>query len=174
MDKSRTDIDRIFDRGISDVERMPRKTLSEAEIAAAAAVSKSGAGVFLLSHSKEILLCTLSFAAGCLVMIAVLHLSVPKPSEPQTDATIITKDTVALMKEPSVTVVETESTTSLHMDRTISQSDNPTSNVIRSTPHITRPKSKDPVVVRKTITKHDTVLQRENIVVKDTVYLFTN
>lgn len=174
MNKSRTDIDRIFERGVSDVERTPRKTLSETEIAAVAAAAKSGAGVFLISHSREILLCALSFAAGCLVMIAVLHFSVPKPSEPQTDATIITKDTVALMKEPSVTVAETVCTPPLQMDRTITQSDNPTSKVIHHTSNITRPTSKDPVVVRKTITKHDTVLQRENIVVKDTVYLFTN
>ena len=174
MKNSRTDIDNLFEQGVSDVSRAPRKMLTEEQIKAAAAASKSGAGIWLLSHAKEMLIGVVSFVAGCLVMIAVLHFSVPKPSEPQTDATIITKDTVALMKEPSVTVVETESTPSLHMDRTISQSDNPTSNVIRSTPHITRPKSKDPVVVRKTITKHDTVLQRENIVVKDTVYLFTN
>lgn len=161
----------MYAEAASSLERMPQKPLSEEQITAAANASKSGAGVFLVSHLKEFVLCAASFLAGCLVMGTVLHFANPEPCETQSDATIITKDTVALMKEPSVTVVETVSTPSLQMDRTITQSDNPTSNVIRPTPHITRPKSKEPVVVRKTITKRDTVIQHENVVLKDTVYL---
>lgn len=86
MSKSRSEIDRLFEKGISDVAREPRKSLSEEEIAAAAAASKSGAGVFLRFHTKEILLCTIVFAVGCLIMIAVMHSSAPKSSEPQGNA----------------------------------------------------------------------------------------
>ena len=194
MDKSRTDIDRIFDHGIADVERTPRKTLSEAEIAAAAAASKSGAGVFLRSHTKEILLCTISFAAICLVTIAVLHFSSPKSSESQSDATAVQIDTMELPVEPEGTAVETfpetspETSlemssetfqeTSLQNDHPVSASEVPTSNVSRPTSNAPTansqrltPNSPEPVVVKKTIVKRDTVVINETVVIKDTTYV---
>ena len=199
MDKSRTDIDRIFDRGISNMEHTPRKRLSEAEIAAAAAASKSGAGVFLRSHTKEILLCTISFAAGCLVMIAVLHSSAPKPSEPKTEMTIITEDTVALSTETPENAVETSHETSLPIVKSGTPSDKfepeastPSSHIPNrtstpQTPNTTflhpasdaptdnfqlqTPNSPEPVVVKKTIVKRDTVVINETVIIKDTTYV---
>ncbi len=191
MNKSRTDIDRIFERRVSEVERTPRKTLSEAEIAAAAAASKSGAGVFLRSHTKEILLCTVSFAAGCLVMIAVLHFSAPKPTEPQTDVTIITEDTIALSMETPVTDVETLRATSLQNDQSSTLSHKFEPDASTSTSHIPTPKTpnpktpnpqtpnsqlqtptpSEPVIIKRTIVHRDTVVINETVIIKDTTYV---
>ena len=192
MNKSRTDIDRIYDRGISDVERMTRKTLSEAEIAAAAAASKSGAGVFLRSHTKEILLCIASLVAICLITFAALRFSSPKPTEPQTEMTIITEDTIALATETPVTAVETVCTPSLRTDNPVTPSDNPksgttkptsqvtsptsqiespTSNVSSLKSNVSTPNSPEPIVVKKTIVKRDTVVINETIILKDTTYV---
>ena len=183
MNKSRTDLDRLFEKGISDVERTPRKTLSEAEIAAAAAASKSGAGVFLRSHTKEILLGAIFFAVGCLVMIALLHFSAPKPSEPQTEMTIITEDTVALATETPVSVIETLHATSLRTDNPATPSENPrfgtskyssnsqTPNSQTPNSNLPTPISPEPVVVKKTIVQRDTVVINETVIIKDTTYV---
>ena len=193
MNNSRTDIDRIFERGVSDVERTPRKRLSEAEIAAAAAASKSGAGVFLRSHTKEIILCLVSLAAICLITFAALRFSTPKSSEPQTEMTIITEDTVALATETPVTVIETFPETSpQNEDHSIPSSVKPLSNITDQTSHVTSqtshvsdpapgaptansqlltPNSPEPVVVKKTIVQRDTVLINETVIIKDTTYV---
>ena len=200
MNKSRTDLDRLFEKGISDVAREPRKSLSEEDIAAAAAASKSGAGVFLRSHTKEILLGAIFFAVGCLVMIALLRFYAPKSSEPQADATIITEDTVALSTETPVTAVETfHETSPQNEDHSILSSvnplsrvtnptcniTNPTSNVKSQTSHASNPasdvpttnsqpltpNSPEPVVVKKTIVQRDTVVINETVIIKDTTYV---
>jgi len=199
MNKSRTDLDRLFEKGISDVERTPRKTLSEAEIAAAAAASKSGAGVFLRSHTKEILLCTISFAAGCLVMIAVLHSSTPKSSEPQRNARVTELQEVGVDNDtdldldidndlgnqgqgaPTSKIASHTSQVNNPTSRVqppTSQITNPTSHVKPPTSYVTRHTSNDttstspePVVVKKTIVKRDTVVINETVIIKDTTYV---
>lgn len=188
MNNSRTDIDRIFERGVSDVERTPRKRLSEAEIAAAAAASKSGAGVFLRSHTKEIILCLVSLAAICLITFAALRFYAPKPSEPQTEMTIITEDTVALATETPVSVIETLHATSLRTDNPATPSENPrfgtskhssnsqtpnsqTPNSQTPNSNLPTPISPEPIVVKKTIVQRDTVVINETVIIKDTTYV---
>jgi hypothetical protein len=193
MNKSRTDLDRLFEKGISDVAREPRKSLSEEDIAAAAAASKSGAGVFLRSHTKEILLGAIFFAVGCLVMIALLRFYAPKSSEPQADATIITEDTVALSTETPVTAVETFHETSPRNEglstpssvKSLSNVTNQTSHVTSQTSNVSHPasdapttnsqpltpNSPEPVVIKKTIVQRDTVVINETVIIKDTTYV---
>ena len=185
MNKSRTDIDRIFEKGIADVERTPRKTLSEEQIKAAAVASKSGAGIWLLSHAKEMLIGMVSFAAGCLVTFAVLHYTDSRPSDLQVREDV-NVDTIALPAESETVVVETFHETSLQNDdQSIPSSVNPTSNITRHTSHlqspesqvpspksqVPSPESQEPVVVKKTIVQRDTVVINETVVVKDTVYV---
>jgi hypothetical protein len=176
MSKSRPEIDRLFEKGISDVAHEPRKSLSEAEIAAAAAASKSGAGIWLLSHAKEILLCALSFAAGIGGTLLVTHAidnrnTVPAPDETVVSATtdtiqstntvMIAEDTVALSKESTATDLETLRATSL-------QNGHPVSHVSRHTSHVS---NAEPVTVKKTIVQRDTVVINETVILKDTVYV---
>ena len=184
MKNNRADIDRLFEKGVSEVSRAPRKTLSEAEIAAAAA-STSGVGVWLLAHAKEMLIGVVSFVTGCLVTFAVLHYTVPKPSEPQAGENV-NVDTIALPSESERVVVETFHETSLqNEDHSVPSSVNPTSNITRHTSHhqtpesqvqspkfhVQSPESQEPVVVKKTVVQRDTVHVKETVVVKDTVYM---
>ena len=178
MKNSRTDIDNLFERGVSDVSHAPRKTLSDEQIKAAAAASKSGAGVWLLAHAREMLIGVVSFVTGCLVTFAVLHYTVPKPSEPQAGENV-NVDTIALPSESERVVVETFHETSLqNEDHSAPSSVNPTSNITRHTSHdqtpkshVPSPKSQEPIVVKKTVVQRDTVHVKETIVVKDTVYM---
>ena len=182
MKNSRTDIDNLFERGVSDVSRAPRKTLTEEQIKAAAAASKSGAGVWLLSHAKEMLIGVVSFAAGCLVMIAVLHYAAPKPSDSQAGADMTDKTDVA--------VVDNDLDNDLNLNQQgqneqTSQFQNPESQVQSPKSQVQSPKSQaqspksqvqspesqEPVVIKKTIVQRDTVVINETVVVKDTVYV---
>ena len=183
MKNSRTDIDRLFEQGVSDLERQPKKSLTEAEIAAAA--SKSGAGIWLLSHAKEMLIGVVSFVAGCLVMLAVLHYTAPKSLGPQAGEDVIV-DTIALPAESETVVVETFHETSLQNENhSVPSSVNPTSNIPHHTSHLQTPKpqvqsskshvqiptSQEPVTVKKTIVQRDTVVINETVILKDTVYV---
>ena len=186
MKNSRTDIDNLFEQGVSDVSRAPRKTLTEEQIKAAAAASKSGAGIWLLSHAKEMLIGVVSFAAGCLVMIAVLHYTAPKPSDSQA-GTDVNVDTIALPAESEMVVVETlRAMTLQNEDHSVPSSVNPTSNITSHTSHLQTPESQvsslksrvpspesqeEPVVIKKTIVQRDTVVINETVIVKDTVYV---
>ena len=70
---SAEDLDRLFERGVSDVSRQPQAPMTDVQVAAAAAASKSSAGIWLLSHAKEILIGTVSFAVGVGGTLAVTH-----------------------------------------------------------------------------------------------------
>ena len=141
MKNSRTDIDNLFEQGVSDISRAPGKTLTEEQIKAAAAASKSGAGIWLLSHAKEMLIGVVSFAAGCLVMIAVLHYTASKPSDLQVREDV-NVDTIALPAESETVVVETFHETSLqNEDHSVPSSVNPASNNPHHTLHLQTPKS---------------------------------
>jgi len=178
MNKNRTELDRIFEQGVSEVSRAPRKTLSDEQIKTAAVASKSGAGVWLLAHAREMLIGVVSFVTGCLVTFAVLRYTVPKPSEPQTGENV-NVDTIALPSESERVVVETFHETSLqNEDHSVPSSVNPTSNITRHTSHHQTPEShvqslesQEPVVVKKTVVQRDTVHVKETVVVKDTVYM---
>ena len=178
MKNSRTDIDNLFEQGVSEVSRAPRKTLSDEQIKVAAAASKSGVGIWLLSHAKEMLIGVVSFITGCLVTFAVLHYTAPKPSEPQLGENV-NVDTIALPSESETVVVETFHETSLQNDdHSIPSYVNPTSNITRHTSHlqtpeshVQSPESQEPVVVKKTVVQRDTVHVKETVVVKDTVYM---
>ncbi|MDD6184459.1 MAG: hypothetical protein PUB29_02385 [Bacteroidales bacterium] len=178
MNKNRTELDRIFEQGVSEVSRAPRKKLSDEQIKTAAVTSKSGAGVWLLAHAREMLIGVVSFVTGCFVTFAVLHYTVPKPSEPQTGENV-NVDTIALPSESERVVVETFHETSLqNEDHSVPSSANPTSNNTRHTSHlqtpesqVQTPESQEPVVVKKTVVQRDTVHVKETVVVKDTVYM---
>ena len=188
MKNSRADIDRLFEKGVSEVSRAPRKTLSEEQIKTAATASTSGVGVWLLAHAKEMLIGVVSFVTGCLVTFAVLHYTVPKPSEPQAGENV-NVDTIALPSESETVVVETFHETSLqNEDHSVPSSVNPTSNITRHTSHLQTPESQvqspkshvqsldsqEPVVVKKTVVQRDTVVINETVTLKDTVYLKEN
>ncbi len=185
MNKNRTELDRIFEQGVSEVSRAPRKTLSEEQIKAAAAASTSGVGVWLLAHAREMLIGVVSFVTGCLVTFAVLRYTVPKPSEPQAGENV-NVDTIALPSESERVVVETFHETSLqNEDHSVPSSVNPTSNITRHTSHHQTPEShvqspkshvpslesQEPVVVKKTVVQRDTVHVKKTVVMKDTVYM---
>lgn len=171
-------LDRIFEQGLSDVTRAPQKTLSEEQLKAVAAASKSGAGIWLLLHAKDILIGVVSFVMGCLVTFAVLHYIAPKPSEPQAREDV-NVDTLALPAESETVIVEMFHETSLqNNDHSIPSSVNPTSNITRHTSRfqtpksqVQSPKSQDPVIVKKNIVKRDTVRIHETVIVKDTIVI---
>ena len=186
MKNSRTDIDHLFEQGVSEVSRAPRKTLSDEQIKTAAAASTSGAGVWLLAHAKEMLIGVVSFAAGCLVMIAVLHSSVPKSSEQQRNADVAEVQVVGVDNDIDIDLgnqgkgaqtTELSNSTSC-VQPTSSQITNPTSNVTRHTSRlqtsksqVQSPKSQEPVVIKKTVVQRDTVVINETVIFKDTVYV---
>ena len=183
MNKNRTELDRIFEQGVSEVSRAPRKTLSDEQIKAAATASTSGVGVWLLAHAREILIGVVSFVTGCLVTFAVLRYTVPKPSEPQAGADMTDKTDVA--------VVDNDLDNDLNLNQQgqneqTSQFQNPESQVYSPKSQVHSPKSQvsspesqvpnpesqeEPVVVKKTIVQRDTVVINETVVVKDTVYV---
>ena len=177
------ELDRLFNQGVSDVSRQPKKTLSEAEIAAAAAASKSGAGIWLLSHAKEFLLCAVSLAVGVGGTLLVTHAidnrnTVPTPDETVVSATtdtiqttntaMIAEDTVALSKESTATDVETLRATSLPNGHPASHVSHPTSHVSRPTSNVSNTGT---VTVKKTVVQRDTVIINETVILKDTVYV---
>ena len=187
MNKNSSELDRIVAQGISSAEHAPQHPMSEAQIAAAAA-STSGAGVWLLAHAREILIGMVSFFAGCLVTVSVLHYAAPKPSEPQAGENV-NVDTIALPSESERVVVETFHETSLqNEDHSVPSSVNPTSNITRHSSHlqppesqvqspkshVPSPESQEPVVVKKTVVQRDTVVINETVTLKDTVYLKEN
>lgn len=79
-----SELDRIFKKGVSGVERMPQKTLSDEQIQAAAAGSKSGAGIWVKSHTKEILIVAIFLFVGVIASIPFWHSASLQPIHPQT------------------------------------------------------------------------------------------
>ena len=164
-----SELDRIFEQGLSKVTRSPKVPLSDEQIAAAAKESKSGAAVWLRMHAKEILLCAVLLSVGIAGTLLVTHFtgnqeSAPKPAETVAavvcDTTMGADDTDVLSDGPATTVVETHGRASL-------QTDQPANT---SAKHDTEP-AVFPVVVKKTIVQRDTVVINETVTIKDTVYL---
>lgn len=176
MKNSRTDIDRLFEQGVSDLERQPKKSLTETEIAAAATASKSGAGIWLLSHAKEMLIGAVSFVAGCLVTFAVLHYTASKPSDPQAGANMTDMTDVAVVDNNFDHDLDynIDSCHDLNHQGKNDQAfhlQTPESQVQSLKSQVQSPEFQEPVVVKKTIIQRDTVQLHETVIVKDTVYI---
>ena len=182
MKNSRTDIDNLFERGVSDVSRAPRKMLTEEQIKAAASTSKSGAGIWLLSHAKEMLIGVVSFVTGCLVTFAVLHYTASKPSDPQAGADMTDKTDVPVVDNDLDNDLnlnqqgQNEQTFQLQNPESQghspkSQVHSPKSQAQSPKSQVQSPESQEPVVIKKTIVQRDTVVINETVVVKDTVYV---
>ena len=189
MNKNRTELDRIFEQGVSEVSRAPRKTLSDEQIKTAAAASTSGAGVWLLAHAREILLCAVSLAVGIGGTLLVMHFTGNRDTVPTETAAAIATDTagkamvadetVDYTEETSVDAVETQCIASLQTNPNIAsveprhgtslQNDRPTTASVKSTSNVSTP-----VVVKKTVVQRDTVVINETVILKDTVYLKDN
>ncbi len=159
MKDSRTDIDRLFEQGVSDVSHTPRKTMSVEQIAASSA-SKSGVGILLLSHAKEILLCIFSFLVGVGETLFFVHRTGNRDTAPTETVATIPTDTANTARSVEDTIAYTGKTT------VNAVSAKPASNV-------SRPKSpvSSPVVVKKTVVQRDTVVINETVTLKDTVYV---
>ena len=167
------ELDRLFEQGVSDVSRAPRKMLTEEQIKSAAAASKSGAGVWLLSHAKEILIGTISFAVGVGTTLLATHLMTGRPTTPQPSGTAMTiandtaiVDTVSPVVETGCPVVETVYPV-VETVCTPSPQDgapNPASPAIGT----------EPIIIKKTIVRRDTVRKQEQIIIRDTVYVIEN
>ena len=184
---SAEDLDRLFERGVSDVSRQPQAPMTDAQVAVAAAASKTGAGIWLLSHAKEILIGAVSFAVGVGGTLAVTHVLQDKASSqlPAEQTTLVTADslseepftdsTVLYTTEPSEqAVIEPGSQTST------TSSSSKASSSKQETLKTTTPKTtatsttSEPVVIKKTVIKRDTIRMKESVVVKDTVYVIEN
>lgn len=183
MRNNHTNIDRLFERSVSDVSRMPQVPMTDAQVAAAASASKTGAGVWLLAHAKEILIGAVSFAVGVGGTLAVTHALQDKaPSQfPAEQTALVTADSLA--EEPftdSTVLYTTESSEQAVIElgsQTSTASSNPKASsskqgpVKTAAPEATATSTtSEPVVIKKIIVRRDTVHLRETVIVKDTVY----
>ncbi len=194
MNKNSSELDRIVAQGISSAEHAPQHPMSEAQIAAAAA-STSGAGVWLLAHAREILLCAVSLAIGVGGTLLVMHLLGSRNTVPTetaaaiatdttctTGTTMVAEDTVAFTGKTTVDAVETQCIASLQTDPKTASVETRHGTSLQTDPHtvsakpasnVSSPKSpvSSPVVVKKTVVQRDTVVINETVTLKDTVYV---
>ena len=177
----------MFERSVSDVSRQPQAPMTDAQVASAAAASKSGVGIWLLSHAKEILIGTVSFAVGVGGTLLVTHALQDKaqstlPAEPTALVTAdslsgepFTDSTVLYTEESSEqAVVEPGSQTSTASSSSEASSPKRESVKMKTPQTATTPTTSEPVIIRKTIVRHDTIRMKESVVVKDTVYVIEN
>ncbi len=178
------DLDRLFERGVSEVSRMPQAPMTDAQVAAAAAASKTGAGIWLLSHAKEILIGTVSFAVGVGGTLLVTHALQDKaqstlPAEP---TALVTADSLSEEPFTDSTVLYTAESSEQIVVEPGSQTSTASSSSKASSPKRESVKMKtpeatvtsttsEPVIIKKTVVQRDTVRINETVVVKDTVYI---
>ena len=181
MNKNSSELDRIVAQGISSAEHAPQHPMSEAQIAAAAA-STSGAGVWLLAHAREILLCAVSLAIGVGGTLLVMHLLGSRNTVPAetaaaiatdtastTGTTRVAEDTVAFTGKTTVDAVETQCIASLQTDPNIAPVETLRTTSLQNDRHT--PSVTEPIVVKKTVVQRDTVVINETVTLKDTVYV---
>lgn len=162
---------------------MPQAPMTDAQIASAAAASKTGAGIWLLSHAKGILIGATSFAVGVGGTLAVTHAlqdKAPSPP-PATQTALVTADSLSEETLPADTAIYTIEPS----EQAVVEPKNPTSTASSSfmasspkeepvktaTPEATATSTtSEPVVIKKIIVRRDTVHLRETVIVKDTVY----
>lgn len=178
---SAKDLDRLFERGVSEVSRMPQAPMTDAQVAAAAAASKTGAGIWLLSHAKEILIGAVSFTVGVGGTLLVTHALQDKaPSQfPAEQTALVTDDSLSEETLSADTAIFTAESSEQAVVEPGSQTS--TSSKVSSqkeeTVKTTTPKTaatsttSEPVVIKKTVIQRDTVQINETVVVKDTVYI---
>lgn len=173
MKNKNMDVDRLFEQGVSDVSRAPRQMLTDAEIATAAAASKTGAGIWLLAHAKELLIGIVSFAVGVGATLLATHLMTGKPTTPQPSGTAMTiandtaiVDTVSPVVETGCPVVETV----YPVVETVC-TPSPQDGAPNPAPPAT---NTEPIIIKKTIVRRDTVRKQEQIIIRDTVYVIEN
>ena len=178
------DVDRLFEQGVSDVSRAPRQMLTDAEIASAAAASKTGAGIWLLAHAKELLIGAASFAVGVGTTLLATHALHDKaPSELPTEQTalvtadslseeILTDDTADYTAESSEQAVDEpkSQTASASSDPKASSPQQETVKTTNAKAAATSTTS-EPVVIKKTIIQRDTIRIQETVIVKDTIVI---
>lgn len=187
MKKRKPNIDQMYEQAASSLERVPRTPLGTAQIASAASASKTGAGIWLLAHAKEILIGTVSFAVGVGGTLAVTHALQDKaPSQlPAEQTALVTADTLSEEPFTDSTVLYTTESSEHLVARQESQISTASSNAMASSPKEEPVKTaapeatatsttSEPVIIRKTIIKHDTIRMKESVVVKDTVYVIEN
>ena len=181
---SAKDLDRLFERGVSEVSRMPQAPMTDAQVAAAAAASKTGAGIWLLSHAKEILIGAVSFAVGVGGTLLVTHALQDKaPSQfPAEQTALVTDDSLSEEPFTDSTVLYTEESSEQAVVEPGSQTSTASNSSMVSSQKeepvkTTTPKTaatsttSEPVVIKKTVIQRDTVQINETVVVKDTVYI---
>lgn len=188
-----SELDRIFEQGLSDLTRTPKTSLSDEQIASAAKESKSGAVLWLRMHVKEILACAILLSVGIAGTLLVSHFTGNQEStlEPaETVAAVVcdtTMDTDVPTAEPAASTVETFRTTSpqplspsvqpQHANSPMAAPNvqPPTSYITNSSSEILHPTSQasqpEPVIVKKTIVQRDTVFINETVIIKDTTYV---
>lgn len=175
MSKNKSEIDRLFEQGVSEVTRQPQRPLSEAQLAAAAAASKSGAGILLLSHAKEILLCVVSLLVGIGGTLLVTHFTGSRNTVPTETAAAIPTDTANTARAVEDTVAYTGKTTVNTVETCHGASPQSDSHAVPAKPasNVSSPKShvSSPVIVKKTVVQRDTVVINETVTLKDTVYV---
>ena len=180
-------LDRLFEKGVSGVERTPQKTLSVEQIKAAVVGSKAGVGIWLLSHAKEILIGAISFAVGVGGTLLATHALQDKvPSQlPAEQITLVAADSLSEDTLSDDTIVYTTGS----YEQVVAQPENQTAST-GTGPKVSSPKQEtvkttspkatatsttsEPVVIKKTIVRRDTVRMKESIIVKDTVYIIEN
>lgn len=177
MNKNSSELDRIVAQGISSAEHAPQHPMSEAQIAAAAA-STSGAGVWLLAHAREILLCAVSLAVGIGGTLLVMHLLDSRNTVPTETAAAIATDTTntpdtAMVAEDTVTFTGETTVGAVETRHGTSPQTNPHAVSAKPASNVSTPKShvSSPVVVKKTLVQRDTVVINETVTLKDTVYV---
>ena len=179
MRNNHTNIDRQFERGVFDVSRMPQAPMTDAQIASAAAAAKTGSGIWLLSHAKEILIGAVSFTVGVGGTLLATHTlgdrnTTSQPAQStvivvSADTTTLTNDTVSAIDETSAlydTSVET-----FHGTSSTTTSQNASQETFHGTSLKPAQPAATPVIVTKTVIRRDTVHIHETITIKDTVYV---
>lgn len=169
-------IDKLFARGVRNVSRVPHTPMQEEQIAAAAATAKSGAGIWILSHLKEILLCTLSVAVGVGGTLLATHLLHPQEAAQQPN---IETETVtlgdSLVQEFDFTIDTTtndlQPTANPQLPEAYNQASTPQKQIANGQEPKANSQHPEPVVIRKTVVQHDTVKINHSIILKDTVYV---
>ena len=180
----------MYEQAASSMERMPGQPLATEQIAAAAAASKSGAGIWLLSHAKELLIGVASFAVGVGATLTATHLTGHRqetPSSKEHIAVVATdtltngrqtaSDTSAVEKysvpgvsetgrTPSLPSKPVETRTASAVPVTTSRNSQPMPNIQHSPSHTP---NNEPVIIKKTVIQRDTVQIHETIIVRDTV-----
>ena len=193
-----SELDRIFEQGLSDLTRTPKTPLSDEQIATAAKASRIGVVLWLRMHVKEILLCAISLVVGVGCTLLVLHFTgvqrvAPEPAETVAavvcDTAMVADDAAALSDGPATTVVETQCIASLQTNQSDNVSAKPNTKPGISTVETRRAASlqtgqttnasakqdteaaASPVIVKKTIVQRDTVFINEAVIIKDTTYV---